>query len=75
MILAMASIVLVACGNDSSSSDVEAIVVTSVPASTPASPSVSPVVEPSAPNENVVLLVDSLPDITGPTVLWFWAPG
>ena len=21
------------------------------------------------------LLVDSLPELTGPTVLWFWAPG
>jgi hypothetical protein len=44
---------LVACGDDSSTSGA------------------SPVIAESAGP----LLVDSLPELTGPTVLWFWAPG
>lgn len=67
---------VVACGSDESSVEPVAAETTSVAAtisddSTPASATTDTPVETSTD----ALLVSSLPEISGPTVLWFWAPG
>lgn len=44
-------------------------------ASSMASSATSPITTPDTSSETRALLVDALPEISGPTVLWFWAPG
>lgn len=72
--VAIASLSIVACGSDSSTSEgAVAVSASTAPSSNVASnvssPATSESVRPSA------LLVSELPEISGPTVLWFWAPG
>lgn len=62
---AVASLLLVACGDDAvtSSAETSSIETSNVATTSVSTDSVAP------------LLVAALPEITGPTVLWFWAPG
>lgn len=62
----------VGCGADSSTSDV---VAAPAPEVTQASSVTSGAATQESPVPSRSLLVDAMPDITGPTVLWFWAPG
>lgn len=76
----LASLSVLACGNDGSTSDLGAAAETvGAPTTTPSTAVDASIDAPtdatSAPTDAASLLIDSLPELTGPTVLWFWAPG
>ena len=77
LVVIVSALVLTAvgCGSDASTSNVvSAPSPESTQASSAASTPETPVSSQS-PMSSRSLLVDALPEITGPTVLWFWAPG
>lgn len=69
----------VACGGDDTSTPSVAVAVaeTSEPTVTSpiASSGTSSITTPDTSPEAQALLIDALPELAGPTVLWFWAPG
>lgn len=76
LVSVVASLSLVACGNDGSTTDAGAAAETvAVPTTATSSTGDAPSASVDAPSDPSSLLIDSLPEITGPTVLWFWAPG
>jgi hypothetical protein len=67
---------LVACGGDAATTSVEAVTSMPVSSSTDSSSAdSSSTVSSPVPSVPAALLIDALPELTGPTVLWFWAPG
>lgn len=79
--VSLATLTLItACGADESTVDlpVDAAVAETATPSAPVTsdPTVSTAVETATPvSSDGGRLVDSMPEISGPTVLWFWAPG